>query len=134
MKRLLTALLVAMLALSGAGDALAKKRNNTARNIAIGVAAAAATIILLNEASKSKSSKSRVGCPSGAPYWYGGACHKYRDCPGDSIRNSKGKCVKEDEPSESNATIIRKCNYYLSKCQNGFKWACPKAADYCDRG
>ncbi|MEO0799635.1 MAG: hypothetical protein AAFY53_10575 [Pseudomonadota bacterium] len=37
-------------------------------------------------------------CPRSRRFWYGGRCNRFRDCPGDSVRNRKGQCVKEDEP------------------------------------
>lgn len=108
------------LAFAPSGEALAKK-NNTAVKIGVGVAAGVAAAIILNEAAKANAKS-----------------QDYDDCPGDSYRNKHGKCVKEYEPSktkyESNWEIIKKCEKYSDKCDDGEKWACRKAADYCDRG
>lgn len=113
MSRLIAAVLAAVLMLGGAGQADAKK--NTAAKIGLGVAAGVAAAIILNEAAKA------------GP----------RDnCPGDSYRNSKGYCVKDYEPAryESNSEIRQKCRRFSRKCDDGERWACKKAADYCDRG
>lgn len=119
MKRIMTAVLALAMVTGlcaglGSGQALAKSK--TARNVAIGVAAGVAAAIILNEAAKANARD---------------------ECPGDSYRNKYGKCVKDYEPAskyESNAEIVRKCNRFLRKCEDGEKWACRKADDYCDRG
>lgn len=37
-------------------------------------------------------------CPRSNPHFYGGRCRPVRDCPGDSVLNNRGQCVKENEP------------------------------------
>ena len=44
------------------------------------------------------SSAGKCVCPRSAPHFYGGRCRPGRDCPGDSVLNSRGQCVKENEP------------------------------------
>lgn len=113
MSRFVAIALAALLVLGTAGQADAKK--NTAAKIGLGVAVGVGAALLLNEAAKANT----------------------RDtCPGDSYRNSKGYCVKDREPVryESNYEIIQKCKRFSRKCDDGERWACKKAADYCDRG
>ena len=40
----------------------------------------------------------RCVCPRNEPFFYGGRCRASRDCPGDSSLNSRGQCVKDNEP------------------------------------
>jgi len=37
-------------------------------------------------------------CPRNEPFFFGGRCRASRDCPGDSALNSRGQCVKQNEP------------------------------------
>lgn len=110
MSRFVAVTLAVLMMLGTAGQADAKK--NTAAKIGLGVAAGVAAAIILNNAANADT------------------------CPGDSYRNSKGYCVKDREPVryESNYEIIQKCKRFMRKCDDGERWACKKAADYCDRG
>jgi hypothetical protein len=40
----------------------------------------------------------RCVCLRSAPFFYGGRCRVARDCPGDSVLNARGQCIKENEP------------------------------------
>lgn len=100
-------------------------------------------------------------CPSSEPFFYGGRCRHQRDCPGDSVLNARGQCVKENEPprqqntfvpdcpggqgrnaqgqcvravNPQNEAIKLQCNLHTIACAAGNKSSCSKAASLCDRG
>ena len=55
---------------------------------------------------------SRAGkcvCPRNEPFFYGGRCRAARDCPGDSVLNSRGQCVKENEPPPQRPQQVDTC-------------------------
>lgn len=118
MNRIMTLCVAVMLLAASVGDSFAQSTNRRARNVGIGVAVGVGTLLVLGAAAN--------------------AARQQRECPGDSVLNSRGQCVKEYEPvrvrGESNREIIQKCNYYSRKCDEGQRWQCRKAADYCDRG
>lgn len=101
-------------------------------------------------------------CPANEPFFYGGRCRHERDCPGDSVLNSRGQCVKENEPppqqqntfvpdcpgdqrrnaqgrcvpalNPQNEAIKLQCGVLQVACAAGNKSSCKKMASFCDRG